>query len=320
MSDKQIHSSDNTADKKDNHKQSDTTSKKLFDDSHSGKTIDKFSLEGNETDCKTNPPEGTVPTIIAGRNFHSCDFKGAKNLPKDLKHLDFANLYNQAAESTVRIDATMRPPGDKNPRHKLDGPIGTGAMIGKDIQNGECLVLTANHVPKGTTDIAISNARAVTADGKTYPSEIRFSDAKYDRAVLAIKTGDDTEKTCKPFIAAKDAKKEGAENKALLALGFAEGSRTLYASPGISEGVHKVLEVFGPKDMKKFGLERKALGVVIDNHVRGGQSGGPVVTEQGKLIGINQFALSEIGGSIALPIDQATIDDLLAKSRKPASR
>lgn len=320
MSDKQIHSSDNTADKKDNHKQSDTTSKILFDDLHSGKTIAKFSPDGKITACKTNPQEGTVPTLIAGRDTQGCEFKGAKNLPKDLKHLDIANLYNQAAESTVRIDATTRPPGDKNPRHKMDGPIGSGAIIGKDTQNGECLVLTANHVAKGTKDIAISNARAVTADGKTYPSEIRFSDAKHDRAVLAIKTGDDTEKTCKPFTAAKDAKKEAAEDKALLALGFAEGSRALYASPGISEGVHKVLDVFGPKDLKKFGLERKALGVVIDNQVRGGQSGGPVVTEKGKLIGINQFALSEVEGSIALPIDQAAINDLLAKSRKPASR
>lgn len=320
MSDKQIHRSDNAADKKDNHKQSDTTSKILFDDLQSGKTIGKFSLDGKITACKTNPAEGTVPTLIAGRDTRGCDFKGAKNLPKDLKHLDFADLYNQAAQSTVRIDATMRPPGDKNPRHKTDGPIGTGAIIGKDIQNGECLVLTANHVAKGTKEIAITNARAVTADGKTYPSEIRFSDAKHDRAVLAIKTGDDTEKNCKPFTAAKNAKKEAAEDKALLALGFAEGSRALYASPGISEGVHKVLDVFGPKDLKKFGLERKALGVVIDNHVRGGQSGGPVVTDKGRLIGINQFALSQNEGSIALPIDQVAINDLLAKSRKPASR
>lgn len=316
MSDK-THASDISSDKNDTQKQSANTSKILFDDLHSGKIIGKFSLDGQVTACKTNPGEGKVPTLIAGRDSHGCDYKGAKNLPKELRHLDFADLYNQAAQSTMRIDATMRPPGDKNPKHKMDGPIGTGSIIGKDLQNGECLVLTANHVAKGTKDIAISNARAVSADGKTYPSEIRFSDAKHDRAVLAIKTGEDTEKTCKPFTAAKDANKEAAEAKSLIALGFAEGSRALYASPGKSEGIYKILDVMGPKEFKQFGLDRNAAGVVIDNHVRGGQSGGPVVTDTGKLIGINQFAMSETEGSIALPIDQQSIDYLIRKSQKP---
>ncbi|MBK7840639.1 MAG: hypothetical protein IPJ49_23800 [Candidatus Obscuribacter sp.] len=55
----------------------------------------------------------------------------------------------------------------------------------------------------------------------------------------------------------------------------------------------------------------------LNNHVKGGQSGGPVVNAEGKLTGLNQSGPDgSTRGSYAVPIDQKRVDDLLTRARR----
>lgn len=294
---------------------SDSSSKILFDDAHSGKTMAGFNPRGDALACKSNPGEGTVPSLMPGQNSHGCDFKGMKDLPKGITHLDFPNIYNQAAPSTVRFDAKLSTPNDPNPKHVQDGPMGSGAIIGKDVKNGECLVATANHVVSGDKSTNISNVRGITSDGSSYNAEVRHQDPKRDTAVVALKTGADTEKVCKPFTPVQEAGKEAAKGTPVVSLGFAEGSRALYASPGTSDGIHKLKEDMSPSNIRQLGLDVNGSQLKLNNHVRGGQSGGPVVTNDGKLTGLNQSGPDDSRHSSAVVIDQKRVDELLALSR-----
>lgn len=295
---------------------SDSTSRILFDDIGSGKTIGKFTHADAQA-CKTNPEEGAVPTLLPGHRSNGCEFKGMKDLPKDLKHLDFPDIYSKAAESTVRIDATMTDPHDKRGRFKQEGPAGTGAIIGKDTEKGECLVATANHVVNGGKEVKISDIKAVSADGKKYETETRYSEPKKDTAVIAVKTGADTEKVCKPFTPVQDFNDEAGKGKNLVALGFPNGSRALYASPGKSEGITPMRQDMSPRNIRELGLEPNASQLKVINHIKGGQSGGPVVTPEGRLAGLNQSGPEGYTrGSYAVPLDQKRVDELLAKAGK----
>ncbi|MBS1992074.1 MAG: trypsin-like peptidase domain-containing protein, partial [Cyanobacteria bacterium SZAS LIN-3] len=191
-----------------------------------------------------------------------------------------------------------------------------GAMIGKDVKNGECLVATANHVVSGDKSTNISNVRGITADGSTYQAEVRHQDPKRDTAVVALHTGADTDKVCKPFTPVQDVNKEAAKNTPVVSLGFAEGSRALYASPGTSVGIHRLREDMSPANIRQLGLDLNGSQLKLNNHVRGGQSGGPVVTNEGKLAGLNQSGPDDSRHSSAVPIDQKRVDELLARSMK----
>lgn len=294
----------------------DNTSRILFDDTQSGKTIGRFTPTEAKA-CKTNSPEGTVPTLMPGKESNGCEFKGMRDMPKGLSHLDLPNIYNQAAPSTVRFDSTMSNPKDKNPKHAQDGPSGSGAIIGKDTEKGECLVATANHVVSGDKHAKIENIRGITADGKTYPAEVRATDPQRDTAVVALKTGADTEKVCKPFTPVQDINKEAGNGKPIVSLGFASGSKALYASPGKSEGIHSMREDMSPRNIRDLGLAPDARQLRLDNHVKGGQSGGPVVNAEGRLTGLNQSGPEgSTRGSYAVPLDQKRVDDLLARARR----
>ncbi len=295
---------------------SESVSKILFDDAHSGKTMARFNPQGDVSACKSNPSDGTVPSLMPGQDSKGCDFKGMKDLPKDLSHLDFPNIYNQAAPSTIRFDAKISPAHDSNPKHAQDGPMGSGAVIGKDVKNGECLVATANHVVSGDKNANISNIRGIAADGGTYQAEVRHQDPKRDTAVVALKTGADTEKVCKPFEPVQDLSKEAGKGTPIVSLGFAQGSKALYASPGKSDGVHKLKEDMSPSNIRELGLDINGSQLKLNNHVKGGQSGGPVVTREGKLTGLNQSGPDDFRHSSAVPIDQKRVDELLALARK----
>lgn len=315
MSDKPAQAQDTRAEKPNQPAASDNTSRILFDDTNSGQTIGRFTPTEAKA-CKTNPPEGTVPTLLPGQQSRGCDYKGMKDMPKGLTHLDLPNIYNEAAPSTVRIDSTMSNPKDKNPKHSQDGPSGSGAIIGKDSEKGECFVATANHVVSSDKNIKIDNMRAITADGKTYPTEVRVNDPTKDTAVIALKTGADTDRVCKPFTPVQDVNKEAGNGKPVVSLGFASGSKALYASPGKSEGIRSMREDMSPRNIKDLGLEPNARQLRIDNHVKGGQSGGPVVNAEGRLTGLNQSGPETTRGSYAVPIDQKRVDELLDRARR----
>lgn len=294
----------------------DATSKILFDDVHSGKTMARFNAHGDVSACKSNPAEGTVPSLMRGQESNGCDFKGMKDLPKGISHLDFPNIYNQVAPSTIRFDAKISPAHDSNPKHAQDGPMGSGAIIGKDVKNGECLIATANHVVSGDKNASISNIRGIASDGSSYKTEVRHQDPKRDIAVVALKTGADTEKVCKPFEAVQDLSKEAGKGAPIVSLGFAQGSKALYASPGTSEGIHKLKEDMSPSNIRELGLDINGSQLKLNNHVKGGQSGGPVVNGEGKLSGLNQSGPDDSRHSSAVPIDQKRVDELLALSKK----
>lgn len=288
------------------------SSRVLFDDAHSGQTVGKFT-RGDAAACKTNPTDGNVPTLMPGKESGGCEFKGMKDAPKGMSHLDFPNIYDQAAPSTVRFDAKMSDP--KNPKHGKEGAMGSGAIIGKDTEKGECYVATANHVASSDKNVNITNTHGVTADGGRYPGEVRFSDPKKDTAVVALKTGADTDKVCKPFTPVDDVNREAGKGKDVVSLGFPQGSKAMYASPGKSDGVRKLSEDMSPGNIRELGLDPKGSQLRLHNHVKPGQSGGPVVTSEGRLTGLNQSGPDNRISS-AVPLDKARVDYLLSQARR----
>ncbi len=297
------------------------TSKILFDDSQSGKSVARFN-KNDATACKNEGADGTVLTLMPGQNSRGCDFKGMKDLkemkdlPSGLTHLDFPSIYSSVAPSTIRFDARMSSPADPNPKRAKDGPMGSGVMIGKDVQNGECLVATANHVVSSDKEVKITGIRGITSDGKTYPADVRLRDPKRDTAVVALQTGADTERICKPLAAVQDVAKDGGQGARVVSLGFPQGSRALYASPGTSDGIRKLREDMSPANIRDLGLDVNGSQLRLRNHVKGGQSGGPVVNQDGKLIGLNQSGPDTNRHSSAVPIDQNKVEELVRRSRR----
>lgn len=292
-----------------------SASKILFDDLKTNQSFARFN-KSDATACKSEGGEGNVLTLMPGQNSKGCDFKGMKDLPSGLTHLDFPNIYSSVAPSTIRFDARMSDPADRNLKHAKDGPMGSGVIIGKDVQNGECLVATANHVVSSDKQVKISGIRGIASDGSTYPADVRLRDPKRDTAVVALQTGADTEKVCKPLEAVQDVAREGGKGASVVSLGFPQGSKALYASPGTSEGVRKLREEMSTANIRDMGLDVNGSQLRLRNHIKGGQSGGPVVNQEGKLIGLNQSGPDTTRRSLAVPIDQSRVDELVRGAKR----
>lgn len=294
------------------------TSRILFDDTQSGVTKGRFEVKKKEnaSACDANPAEGTVPTLTFGQKTNGCDFRGMQDIPKGTGHLDFPDIYKQMAGSTVRFDANMSYKKPDGKTHTRNGPMGSGVMIGKDSEAGECLIATNNHVVQGDSKVKMTDQRAVTADGKVYPSEIRFQDPKRDTAVVAIKTGADTDKVCRPAKVAEDLSIEAKKGTGAVSFGFPQGSAAMYASPGLSGGIKRADSYMHPRELKQLDLDPKANHLLLRNHVKGGQSGGPVVNEKGVVIGINQSGPETMRDTTAMPLDTKRVRQLLDASRR----
>ena len=168
--------------------------------------------------------------------------------------------------------------------------LGSGFIISPD-----GMIVTNNHVIDGTTDI-----RVTLDDGSQYKGTLVGSDAKNDLAVVKIDAGKPL-----PTVAWGDSDKLRAGD-AVLAIGNPFGIGTTVTS-GIVSARGRDLHN-GPYD--DF--------IQVDAAINHGNSGGPLVDDTGKVVGINTAIYSPNGGNVgvgfAIPSDQA--EAVVAKLEK----
>jgi len=180
--------------------------------------------------------------------------------------------------------------GEQNPFGHLPQqrrPTQTAMALGSGfIVSSDGMIVTNNHVIDGATDIQVT-----LDDGQQYKGTLVGADAKNDLAVVKIDAGKPL-----PTLSWGDSDKLRAGD-AVLAIGNPFGIGTTVTS-GIVSARGRDLHN-GPYD--DF--------IQVDAAINHGNSGGPLVDADGKVVGINTAIYSPNGGNVgvgfAIPSDQA---------------
>jgi serine protease Do len=149
---------------------------------------------------------------------------------------------------------------------------GSGFII-----NQSGLIVTNNHVVKNASRITVT-----MDDGKTVPAKVVGTDPRTDIALLKIEVGHPL-----PYLQLGDSD-NAQPGEWVIAIGNPFGlSETVTA--GIVSALGRNIGA-GPYD--KF--------IQVDAPINEGNSGGPLLTQDGKVIGMNTAILSPSGGSIGI--------------------
>lgn len=166
-----------------------------------------------------------------------------------------ARAYQAILPSLVRIEAARPEKGDAD-------ATGLGAGV---IVNARGAILTANHVIAGATGV-----RVTFADGTTAAAEVASSDPENDIAVLAPERGPEV-------IVPAVLGGAGQVGEEAYAIGHPLGYQASLTT-GVISGLDRVIE---GKDGKRLrGL------IQFDAAVNPGNSGGPLLDRDGRVIGI----------------------------------
>lgn len=175
---------------------------------------------------------------------------------------------------------------------EFNGGEGSGVVY-----NAEGYIITNHHVVANTTNITVT-----LADRRTYPASLVGSDPKSDLAVLRI-----AERNL-PFLELADS--DAAEpGEWVLAVGSPLGLVSTVTA-GIVSAKGRSISLLPDLDAIESFIQ-------TDAAVNPGNSGGPLVTAEGKLLGINTAIASRTGRfqgySFAIPINlvRRIADDLI---------
>jgi serine protease Do len=227
--------------------------------------------------------------------------------PTGTQHLlpDFSDLVTQVRPAVVSITTKLRPtevaddemplfPGMRRPGGQERGRAvearGSGFIIDAD-----GTVVTNNHVVKDAQSVSVT-----LDDGTQLPAKIIGHDAKTDIAVLRISAGHKL-----PFIqlGESDDIKPG---QWVVAMGNPFGLGGSVTSGIVSARGRDIGS--GPYDSF----------IQVDAPINQGNSGGPLFTQDGKVVGVNTAILSPSGGSVgigfAIPSD--TVRTVVAELEK----
>lgn len=240
---------------------------------------------------------------------------GAQLVPHALP--DFTNLVTQVKPAVVSITNKLKAgaavdeePGGQmqqlpfpfnqmfpnGPQQQQEHAIearGSGFLISAD-----GFIVTNNHVVKGAQSLSVT-----LDDGTVLPAKVIGTDPRTDIAVLKIDAGHPM-----PFIQLGDSH-DVKPGEWVVAMGNPFGlSSTVTA--GIVSAVSRDIGA-GPYDQF----------IQVDAPINKGNSGGPLFTQDGKVIGMNTAILSPTGGSVgigfAIPSDMIrTVSAQLEKSGK----
>jgi len=220
--------------------------------------------------------------------------------------LNFAPLVKKVKPAVVKVvSEAMRERrrsvfGDdffdrffKSPRRseKVSG-VGSGFFISKD-----GYIITNNHVVKGAIKVTI-----ITGDEKKYIAKIIGTDPKTDLALLKIKGKNH------PYIELGDS--DAIEiGEWVLAIGN-PFNQDLTVTSGIISGKDRRI---GATDYEDY--------LQTDAAINRGNSGGPLINMDGKVVGINSIIIAPSGGSVGIgfaissSMAKKVIGDLRSKGR-----
>ena len=179
-----------------------------------------------------------------------------------------------------------------NPQRTIEAR-GSGFIISPD-----GYIVTNNHVVKGATSVSVT-----LDDGTTLPAKVVGRDARTDLALLRVKPAGKL-----PFIQLGDS--DDVEiGQWVIAVGNPFGLGGTVTAGIVSARGRDIGE--GPYDSF----------LQIDAPINRGNSGGPLFTQDGKVVGVNTAILSPTGGSVgigfAIPSDvvRSVVDQLRAHGK-----
>ena len=174
--------------------------------------------------------------------------------------------------------------------HRIVEARGSGFIIDAD-----GTVVTNNHVVKNATSVTVT-----LDDGTTLPAKVIGRDARSDLAVLKVKA---THRL--PFIALGDSASV-EPGQWVVAVGNPFGLGGTVTAGIVSARGRDIGE--GPYDSF----------IQIDAPINQGNSGGPLFTQDGKVVGVNSAIISPSGGSVGIgfAIPSNTVKSVVAQLEK----
>ena len=215
---------------------------------------------------------------------------GTKVAPQPLP--DFTGLVTQVKPAVVSITSMMKP--DAEMEGPQSGPMELPAPFNQLIPHqqqsrvmearGSGFIINANGTVV-TNNHVVKNARSVTVtldDGRTLPAKIVGRDPRTDIAILKIDAGKPL-----PYIQLGNSR-DVKPGEWVVAMGnpFGLGGTV---TAGIVSAVSRDIGA-GPYDQF----------IQVDAPINQGNSGGPLFTQDGKVIGMNTAILSPTGGSVGI--------------------
>lgn len=217
--------------------------------------------------CTVQPEANQFNTLSRGVPSPGCDFRSGEQLSQATGTLDFGNIWREVGRSTVQINV-----GSERERGG-----GTGVVIGS--HNDMCIVATAGHVTHPHRFEAgaerPTSRSVVMPDGRAYPAETRILNMRNDQAVLAVRTGSNTDNVCHPAQAGEGY----ANGQRGFVAGFPMATNTPYISPAQIGGIRRDL---GRPDRRHEDSPQH----VVRTNITGGNSGGPFFDTDGRVRGL----------------------------------
>ena len=225
---------------------------------------------------------------------------GAAHVP------DFADLVEKVRPAVVSITSklSIEPAADEHgpqlpfglrpPTHRGGGEArGSGFIVDAD-----GTVVTNNHVVRNATSISIT-----LSDGTEMPAKLIGTDPRSDIAVLKVKSDHPL-----PFVTLGDSNTV-RPGEWVIAMGnpFGLGGTV---TAGIVSALGRDIGS-GPYDDY----------IQVDAAINMGNSGGPLFTQEGKVVGMNTAILSPSGGSVGIgfAIPSAMVRDVVAQLKEKGS-
>jgi Do/DeqQ family serine protease len=183
--------------------------------------------------------------------------------------------------------------GDGEGRARQEASLGSGVVVSKD-----GFILTNNHVVEGADEIRVS-----MTDGREFAAQVIGVDPGTDTAVLRVK-GDNL-----PTAVLTDSSKIRVGD-----LAFAIGNPF-----GVGQTV--TMGIVSATERTGFGITEYEDFIQTDAAVNPGNSGGPLIDAEGRVMGINTAILSRSGGyqgiGFAVPINLArfTMEQIIQHGR-----
>lgn len=172
---------------------------------------------------------------------------------------------------------------------------GTGIIIGKS--DDELLILTNAHVVEDIDDL-----QSMFTDGSTVDAVVKGSDASEDVAVVAVKLKDISEKTMEAInIAQLDDTGKTELGDQVVAIGNALGE-----GQSVTVGYVSALN----RSITVDGITYDGL-IMTDAAINSGNSGGALISAEGKVIGINFASSSYEVENMAYAIPIANVKELI---------
>jgi S1-C subfamily serine protease len=178
------------------------------------------------------------------------------------------------------------------------GFVGAAAAGTGMVLSPSGVVLTNNHVIRGATTIRVT----VPSTSRTYPARVVGYDIADDVAVLQLQDASGL-----ATVTLGDSSGIRA-HQAVTAVGNAGGTGTLTTEPGTITAVGRSITV----NDEQGGIARLRGLIETDAALRPGDSGGPLLDQGGKVIGMNSaasatFAFNGAGGEgYAIPVNRAS--------------